>query len=323
MSAAELGATIQSASGVLFAALGLYLLLELAVLHFRHHELRLREARASGLGVLSGIAASAVVTLASGALTVGVAAVAGASLSPIEGGLGISWWVYGWIVYEFWYWVQHWAAHKVRLLWCIHAPHHAPGSIHMLVGANRHFLELVFYFPLFFGFVPALMGVHPLICVGVNLVDGIWGSFLHISDRVVPRGRYGLLERVLQTPSYHRVHHAKNPRYMDTNYNSITLLWDWLLGTLQPLRDDEPVRYGITREIDTGSFWDLHFGEFRALGRDLRAARSVRDRLALLLMPPGWRPDGGGRTVADAKRELAASEDGYRSTKATSAATRP
>jgi len=323
MSAAELGATIQSASGVLFAALGLYLLLELAVLHFRHHELRLREARASGLGVLSGIAASAVVTLASGALTVGVAAVAGASLSPIEGGLGISWWVYGWIVYEFWYWVQHWAAHKVRLLWCIHAPHHAPGSIHMLVGANRHFLELVFYFPLFFGFVPALMGVHPLICVGVNLVDGIWGSFLHISDRVVPRGRYGLLERVLQTPSYHRVHHAKNPRYMDTNYNSITLLWDWLLGTLQPLRDDEPVRYGITREIDTGSFWDLHCGEFRALRRDLRAARSVRDRLALLRMPPGWRPDGGGRTVADAKRELAASEDGYRSTKATSAATRP
>ena len=89
------------------------------------------------------------------------------------------------------------------------------------------------------------------------------------------------------------------------------------------LRDDDPVRYGITRELDTGSFWNLHFGEFRALGRDLRTARSVRDRLAVLLMPPGWSPDGSGRTVADAKRELVASEAGYSSRNATKAATRP
>ncbi len=291
--------------GVLLLALGAYLILELVVLHFRRRRLGLREARACALGLGSNALAGAAVTGLWGSLGVGAAALAATSLSPIEAGLSWPWWIYGWVVYEFWYWVQHWAAHKVRLLWCIHSPHHAPRSIHMLVGANHHLIESIFYFPFFFGFVPALFGVHPVICVAVNIVDGIWGSFLHISDEIVPNGRYGVLERFLQTPSYHRVHHGKNPRYLDTNYNSITLLWDWLLGSLQPLRDDDPVDYGVTRTHDTGSFWDLHFGEFRLLWRDVRTTPRWSERLRYVVMPPGWTADGTGKTVAAVKREFA------------------
>ena len=95
---------------------------------------------------------------------------------------------------------------------------------------------------------------------------------------------------------------------MDTNYNSITLLWDWLLGTLQPLQDAEPVRYGITREVDTGSFWDVHFGEFGTLWRDIRNATSWGDRIRYLAKPPGWAPNGTGRMVSDLKRELRAGQ---------------
>jgi sterol desaturase/sphingolipid hydroxylase (fatty acid hydroxylase superfamily) len=308
MEPAELQANIEQIAGFLFLAVIAYLLVELGILHFRGRRLRLREARACGLGVVSIVLASVGVGFLWRTLSVGMFATLGASVSPIRGELGWPWWIYGWIVYEFWYWVQHWAAHKVRLLWCMHSPHHAPGSIHMLVGTNHHMLESVLYMPFFAGFVTALFGVHPVICVALNVVDAIWGSFLHLSSEIVPNGRYGVLERFLQTPSYHRVHHAKNVRYMDTNYNSITLLWDWLLGTLQPLRDDEPVRYGITRESDTGSFWDLHFGEFRLLWRDLVAARSWVERLGYLVMPPGWAPAGGGKTVALAKRGLARAE---------------
>lgn len=298
-------AELEAIGGALFAVLLVYLIAELCMLHFRGRRLRLREARACGLGMGSSALVVAVGTRIWGYFSVGVAALAGASLTPIEGGLAWPWWIFGWVVYEFWYWVQHWAAHKVRLLWCIHSPHHAPGSIHMLVGTNHHFIEALFYFPFFFGLMPALFGVHPVICVAINVIDGIWGGFLHISDDIVPRGRYGVLERFLQTPSYHRVHHGKNPLYLDTNYNSITLLWDWILGTLQPLRDDDPVEYGITRDVDTGSFWDLHFGEFRLLTRDVLAAPNWRSRLGYLVMPPGWSPDGNGKTVADVKRDYA------------------
>ncbi len=297
-----------TAGGLLFLLLFVYVVAEMAVLHFRRRALRLREARTTLLGALSvGVAIAIALRLAL-PVSVFLLASAGIALSPI-GSLGNSLpvWIAGWLVYEFWYWFQHWAAHQTRLLWCIHSPHHAPRSIHMMVGANHHFVESAFYMPFFAGFMPALFGIEPVICVALNLVDGIWGSFLHISDQVVPKGRYGVLGRFLQTPSHHRVHHAKNVRYLDRNYNSITLFWDWALGTLEPLRDEEPPAYGITREVDTGSFWDVHFREFVLLARDVRRARGL-DRLRFLWKPPGWKPVDDSMTAAARKRALAGIE---------------
>lgn len=295
---------LETAGGVLFLLMLLYVVSELAVLHFRRHTLRLREARTTLFGALSvGVAIAVALRLAL-PVSVFLLASAGLALSPVGSlGTGLLAWVAGWLVYEFWYWFQHWAAHQTRLLWCIHSPHHAPRSIHMMVGANHHFVESAFYMPFFAGFMPALFGIEPVICVALNLVDSIWGSFLHISDGVVRRGRYGVLGRFLQTPSHHRVHHAKNVRYLDRNYNSITLFWDWLLGTLEPLRDDEPPEYGITREVDTGSFWDVHFREFVLLARDVRAARGL-DKLRYLWKPPGWRPGDASHTAAARRRRL-------------------
>lgn len=298
----ESTATIVS---LLVAAMFAYILLELALLYFRRRTLRLAEARTAAFGLLSIGAATGLVARLSGPLGVGLMASLGGSFSSVDSlGVGPIGWLYGWLVYEFWYWVQHWAAHKVRLLWCIHSPHHAPASLHMLIGTNHHFVESVFYMPFFAGFLPALLGVDPLVCLGVNVVDSIWGSFLHISDEIVPHGRYGVLGRFLQTPSHHRVHHAKNVRYLDRNFCSITLFWDWVFRTLEPLRDDEPPRYGITRDVDTGSFWDVHFREFVLLWRDIRDAPRWSDQLGYLLMPPGWRPGDDSQTAAVRKRRL-------------------
>lgn len=293
--------------GLAFGAMLAYVGIELAVLHFRRRALRLSEARTAALGMLSVAAAGAIVAGAWAPIGVALFATAGASFAPVDSlGLGPLGWLYGWLVYEFWYWVQHWAAHKVRLLWCIHSPHHAPASLHMLIGTNHHFAESVFYMPFFAGFLPAIMGVDPLVCLAINVVDGLWGSFLHISDDLVRRGRYGVFGRFLQTPAHHRVHHAKNVRYLDRNYCSITLFWDWALGTLEPLRDEEPADYGITRDVDTASFWDVHFGEFRLLWRDVRGATSWGDALGFLVRAPGWRPGDPSRTAASRRRALIA-----------------
>lgn len=220
----------------------------------------------------------------------------GANFSVINAGMSPLGWVYGFVIYELCYWLQHWAAHKVRLLWCLHSPHHAPGAMNMFVGFNHSFLETLFYMPLMLGLLPALLGVHPAVIAVLAFIDVVWGNILHISDNVVSR-RWGLLERFMQTPSYHRVHHAQNVRYMDTNYNSITLFGDWLMNTLQPLEKSEPVKFGITRNVDTSSFIDVHFGEFRLLWHDLRSAKSVRDMFGYLLRAPGWRPNGRQDTV--------------------------
>ena len=218
--------------------------------------------------------------------------------------LGDSWYVWplGLLVFEFWYWLQHWLGHKVRLLWCIHAPHHAPDTLTSFIGLGRNIIELP-YLSFFLGFMTALMGIPIEVIAVVSLIDGFWGKFLHISPKLVP-GRYGLLEKFLQTPSYHRCHHAKNLLYMDTNYNSITLFWDWVFGTLQPLKDEEAPQYGITREVNSESWLDVQFSEFRLLWQDLAQAPGLKNKLLYLVMPPGWSHTGQHKTVA-AQRRLA------------------
>jgi len=289
--------------GVLVAAMFSYFLIELAILHFQRRKLRLTEARTSAFGLLTNAVTGGLLGRFYVPLGVAFFATLGASLSPLDSlGLGAPGWIFGLVIYEFWYWIQHWAAHKVRLLWCIHSPHHAPESIHMLIGANHHVLESTLYMPFFAGFATAICGVDPLVCLSINVLDSIWGSFLHISSELVPKGRYGILERFMQTPAHHRAHHAKNVRYLDTNYNSITLFWDWVFGTLEPLRDEEPPAYGITREVNTGSFWDVHFGEFVLLARDIRDAPGLANKLGYLLRPPGWRPGDDSQTAAARKR---------------------
>jgi sterol desaturase/sphingolipid hydroxylase (fatty acid hydroxylase superfamily) len=288
-----------------------YGVIEFCNLHFRQHTAKTGEYGMSikGLGFL--ILAGALVELLVGPFSTLLLALWGASVTPLDAGLSPPGWIYGFLVYELCYWLQHWLAHKVRLLWCLHSPHHAPRSINIFVGFNHSFLETLFYMPFFLGLVPALLGVHPAVLAVMVFVDVVWGNILHISDRIVVR-RWGILERFMQTPSYHRVHHARNVRYMDTNYNSITLLGDWLMGTLQPLDDREPVQFGITRDVDTASFRDVHFGEFVLLWRDLRGARGLRECIGYLFRPPGWQPRGEQQTASARKRRAALQAAGAR-----------
>jgi len=281
-------------------ALLVYGVTEFAFVHYRLRKAKLGEygMALKGLGI-TGIA-GLLIDLMAGPFSKLLLALWGASLSPFDAGLSPMGWLFGFFIYEMCYWLQHWLAHKVRLLWCLHSPHHAPRSMNMFVGFNHSFLENLMYMPFTLGFLPALLGVHPGVIAALTFVDVVWGNVLHVSDNVIAR-RWSFLERFMQTPSYHRVHHAQNVRYMDTNYNSITLLGDWLMGTLQPLDDREPVEFGITREVNTDSVVDVHFGEFVLLWRDLRSAHNIREIVGYLLRPPGWKPAGEQQTAAARK----------------------
>ena len=289
---------------VLLLGVFAYGIAEFLHLHFHKHAARLGEYRMSGIAILV-IAGVTIVFAAFTPFTNTLYAAVGSNFALFDAGLSPLGFLYGLVAYEFAYWVQHWLAHNVRLLWCLHSPHHAPSSMNMFVGFNHSFVESVFYMPLMLGLLPALLGVHPIVIGVVSVIDVIWGNLLHISDRVVTQ-RYGVLERFLQTPSYHRVHHAKNVRYMDTNYNSITLLWDWLMGTLEELDDSDPVDFGITRNVDTTSFFDVHVGEVGLLWRDVRSAASWKSAVLYLLKPPGWVETGESRTAAARKARLQA-----------------
>ena len=54
------------------------------------------------------------------------------------------------------------------------------------------------------------------------------------------RLRLGPLRWVLVTPQSHRIHHAPDPQYRDTNYGVVFSIWDRLFGTPHPCDDAYP-----------------------------------------------------------------------------------
>jgi hypothetical protein len=138
----------------------------------------------------------------------------------------------------------------------------------------------MFYLPL------ALCGI-PL---PVFLLVGVAQLFYQFWPHTRLIGRMGLLDRWVQTPSNHRVHHAQNQIYLDKNYVGVFLLWDHLFGTFQEELDQEPIVYGVRGQLKSWNpVWaNLHY--YWLMLRDSWHAASWVDKIRVWFAPPGWRP---------------------------------
>jgi sterol desaturase/sphingolipid hydroxylase (fatty acid hydroxylase superfamily) len=205
-------------------------------------------------------------------------------------------WVYAILLWDLSTWVWHYGAHKVRLLWCLHSPHHATEELNMTSAWVHFFAEGYYTAPLQL-LILMVLGVQPAMLLVIMSVEVSWGTFIHAGERSLRRGRLGPLRFVIMTPAHHRVHHARNPLYLDRNFCTLLPFWDWLFGTLQLPQDGIRIEYGIHRGVDVTNFVDFYFGECLLLWRDLRSARGLRNRLLLAFKPPGWRPESDEKTA--------------------------
>ena len=73
----------------------------------------------------------------------------------------------------------------------------------------------------------------------------------------------GWFEWLINTPSHHRVHHVFNTDYIDNNYGDILIIWDRLFGTSG--KGQEPVKFGVTRQIDPQNVPNILLHEFIAI----------------------------------------------------------
>lgn len=204
-------------------------------------------------------------------------------------------WVYRWIpwhipatvgsavlclvVFDFCSYWAHRIAHEQRFWWATHVTHHSAESFNLAVSFRQSWvqqLKLVFFAPVL------LCGFHPAIFYFVSQVSLLYQFWTHA-------GMVGKLhpwvEYVFVTPSHHRVHHGKNPRYIDKNYSACLIIWDRLFGTFQ-VEDEEPV-YGITEPVESANPVYLVFHEYLNLYRDLRRARSLKEAWIHLFGRPG------------------------------------
>jgi hypothetical protein len=132
----------------------------------------------------------------------------------------------------------------------------------------------------------ALCGV-PLF---VFLMVGVAQLFYQFWPHTQLIGRMGVLDRWIQTPSNHRVHHAQNDIYLDRNYVGVFMIWDHWFGTYQEELEEQPCVYGIRGQLKSWNpVWaNVHY--YWAMAKDCWHARSWADKARVWFAPPGWRP---------------------------------
>ena len=217
--------------------------------------------------------------------------------APFQTQMTWYWFIYGYVVWEFGHFIYHFLAHKVRLFWCLHATHHTPEDMNLSVSHAHFFLEAP-YADLIRTTVCILLGVHPAMLFVIMFVDGTYGTFIHAGENLIKNGRLGFLNKIILTPSHHRVHHARNPLYIDTNYCNLLNIWDRVFRTYQEEDHHIDIDYGVTREINSGSFIDVYFGEFITLFKDVKNAPGIKNKLRYIFNPPGWDHNGDHKTAS-------------------------
>ena len=183
------------------------------------------------------------------------------------------------------YWI-HRMNHRVNVFWNRHIIHHSSEEYNLSCALRQSISDTVKFKAVFI--IPAAMlGVpaHIFAVVGpIHLFMQFW-YHTRLIDKM------GWLEKVIVTPSHHRVHHAINPEYIDKNYSQIFILWDKLFGSFQPeLAEVKPV-YGTLRPAKTWNPVIINFKHLWQLMNDALRTEKLWDKIRIWFMPTGWRPD--------------------------------
>ena len=143
---------------------------------------------------------------------------------------------YGWrffltfLASDFLHWLRHVILHKVPVLWHFHAVHHSQRQLNPFSIDRVHPFELLFTISLWF--FPMLV-----ITSSLNVAADYYFFhyvFLRAQDVIVHSNikiNFGIFRFLLVTPQSHRIHHAIDTRYHDTNFGAILSVWDWLFRT--------------------------------------------------------------------------------------------
>lgn len=185
------------------------------------------------------------------------------------------------------YWM-HRASHRMRWFWAAHVVHHSSERMNFSTAMRQNATNIfngmwVFYLPL------ALVGFNP-VWIGVAYAFSLVYQFFIHTTLVPPLGRG--IEWLFNTPSHHRVHHGRNPGYIDRNYGGTLIIWDRLFGTFEAEDSENPPEYGITTPVPSQNLLVLWTHEYRDMFRDMAKPGSLTARLRHLWNPPEWqRPE--------------------------------
>lgn len=145
---------------------------------------------------------------------------------------------------DFAYYLCHRALHAFPSWWRFHSVHHSDPFVDVTTTIRQHPGEsLIRYgflaaFAIALGASSATFGVYRLWSVLAGLAE-------HANVRL-PLWLDRALVLFVSTPNMHKVHHSRLPTQTDSNYSTVTSVWDRIFCTYTPSTQGTAISYGLS-----------------------------------------------------------------------------
>ena len=198
---------------------------------------------------------------------------------------------------DFAYYWAHRMSHEINLFWSGHVVHHQSEDYNLSVALRQSSFQVIwtaiFYFPL------AIIGFNPVDFALMAALTTLYQFWIH-TELI---GKLGFLEYIIVTPSHHRVHHGRDPKYIDKNHGGTFIWWDMMFGTYQ--QEEERPTYGITKPVNSWNPVWANFSHLQTMWQEMQQIPRFVDKIKYVFYKPGWLPKelGGYRPPPAVDRE--------------------
>lgn len=200
-------------------------------------------------------------------------------------------WLLLFLLVDLAYYWAHRMSHEINLFWGGHVVHHQSEEYNLSVALRQSSFQVVWTFA--FSLPIAFLGFKTVDFVLISAFNTLYQFWIHTETI----NKLGWFEYVFNTPSHHRVHHGRDPKYIDKNHAGTLIIWDKLFGTFH--EEEERPTYGITRPINSWNAVWANFSHYAEMGKDLKRIPKWSDKFRYLFKKPGWLPEylGGYRAA--------------------------
>ena len=212
----------------------------------------------------------------------------------------VTWWSIAllFLGVDFCYYWAHRMSHEVNIMWGGHVVHHQSEdynfSVALRQGSFQKFWTFWFYLPL------AFLGFDTLTFLLVSALNTVYQFWIHTETiGKLPKP----IEWIFNTPSHHRVHHGRDPKYIDRNHAGSLIIWDRMFGTFQ--EEEEKPTYGITTPVATWNPVKANFQHYINMMKQIIITPGWINKLKIIINKPGWKPKelGGYQAPPEIKKD--------------------
>lgn len=214
-------------------------------------------------------------------------------------GLGWDWWVFilAIVCDDFSFYWHHRFSHNIRVLWAAHIVHHSSANFN-LGTAFRVGWVVFFYKPLSWLWMAAI-GFPPLMILTAMAINSAYQFWLHTTKIK----SLGTIEKFINTPYLHQIHHSTNPEYIDKNHSGIFIIWDRIFGTYHPGHTIQKKTFGVTTPPNSYNVFKVIGHEYQNIWNDVKSVPKLSDKLKYIFYPPGWSHDGSTQTAKQMRND--------------------